>query len=321
MNLTPEQWRLLCSIVEVYNEGDTSEFVIQRTHGADSLLFDTGSFPISNSDADFRQLEQEKMITLDCDEAGRMSAKATQRGLDAVAKLGTANLRSSAPRRYDPNAAREEFEKNRREHPGDLPDITLEYFLKSFGEGIADLLHLPEMKSGDQYNRAVEEFFKSKTSELFAIAATWPHQSNALSILRKITKRLEEMKAQAAKIRREWADNSALPTPGEHAEPSRAWPIESTVKGASGGAATSEPEQSGVVPKSEHEQCAKSIQRRAVVMPLLGEKGWSILDWANASNVDFHTSNDYLKGKTDPYRSTRKKLADGLGIPVEKFPR
>jgi hypothetical protein len=36
--------------------------------------------------------------------------------------------------------------------------------------------------------------------------------------------------------------------------------------------------------------------------------------------VDFHTANDYLKGKTNSYKSTRKKLADALGVPVEELP-
>src|SRR5262245_27495831 len=48
--------------------------------------------------------------------------------------------------------------------------------------------------------------------------------------------------------------------------------------------------------------------RQVFVQAILTEKGWSILDWANNSKVDFHTANDYLKGITNPYNSTRKKL-------------
>ncbi len=61
--------------------------------------------------------------------------------------------------------------------------------------------------------------------------------------------------------------------------------------------------------------------RAAFVMPILDSKGWSILDWANECNVDFHTANDFLRDRTKSYRSTRKKLAEGLGVPVESLPK
>ena len=64
---------------------------------------------------------------------------------------------------------------------------------------------------------------------------------------------------------------------------------------------------------------AKS-QRKSVVMPILERKGWSVLDWASRSCVDYNTASDYLKGKTRPYKSTLKKLADSLGIDVQKLP-
>jgi len=65
----------------------------------------------------------------------------------------------------------------------------------------------------------------------------------------------------------------------------------------------------------------KSPIRKAVVEPILEEKGWSILDWANEANVAHATTMDYLQGKTKPYRSTRLKLAKALGVPIEKLPR
>lgn len=61
-------------------------------------------------------------------------------------------------------------------------------------------------------------------------------------------------------------------------------------------------------------------RRSSFVMPLLAQKGWSTRDWAVNAEVDFHTVNDFLKGRTDPYRSTRKKLAESLGVAVEKLP-
>lgn len=61
--------------------------------------------------------------------------------------------------------------------------------------------------------------------------------------------------------------------------------------------------------------------REAFVLPILNRKGWSLLDWANTSEVDFHTVNDYLKGATKPYPSTRVKLAASLGVAVEDLPK
>jgi hypothetical protein len=60
--------------------------------------------------------------------------------------------------------------------------------------------------------------------------------------------------------------------------------------------------------------------RRKVITPLLEQKGWSITQWAIEAQVDFHTANDYLEGKTSPRASTRVQLARALGIPVEMLP-
>jgi hypothetical protein len=65
---------------------------------------------------------------------------------------------------------------------------------------------------------------------------------------------------------------------------------------------------------------AASNKREAFLRRLLNGKGFSVHDWANEARVDFHTANNYLKGKTNPFQSTRKKLADALGIRVEKLP-
>ena len=61
--------------------------------------------------------------------------------------------------------------------------------------------------------------------------------------------------------------------------------------------------------------------RKAVVKPILERKGWSELDWANESNVAYHTAADYLAGKTSPYPSTRVKLAKSLGLSIQQLPR
>ena len=63
-------------------------------------------------------------------------------------------------------------------------------------------------------------------------------------------------------------------------------------------------------------------ERSLFVQPRLDKRGWSIKDWAEHSNVDFHTANDYLKGKTaKPYKSTRLKLAKSLHVAVGTLPK
>jgi len=54
--------------------------------------------------------------------------------------------------------------------------------------------------------------------------------------------------------------------------------------------------------------------REAFVRPLLEKRGWSIRDWAAKANVNHRTANDYLEGVTNPYPSTRKKLAQALDL-------
>jgi len=61
--------------------------------------------------------------------------------------------------------------------------------------------------------------------------------------------------------------------------------------------------------------------REAFIMPILAKKGWSIHRLAVEAQLDFHTVNDYLKGKTRPNRSTRKAFSDALEVPVENLPR
>jgi hypothetical protein len=74
-------------------------------------------------------------------------------------------------------------------------------------------------------------------------------------------------------------------------------------------------------PKTESTNAAAPGNRReAFLRPILVEKGFSVHDWANEAEVDFHTANDYLKGKSKPYPTTLKKLADALGIEVAKLP-
>jgi len=74
-------------------------------------------------------------------------------------------------------------------------------------------------------------------------------------------------------------------------------------------------------PQGMSERPVASNQRGAFLKPILDQKGFSVHDWARQADVDFHTANDYLNGKTNPYKSTRRKLADAIGLKVEELPR
>lgn len=76
----------------------------------------------------------------------------------------------------------------------------------------------------------------------------------------------------------------------------------------------------GTTAGSKPTRTARTNRREALLKPLLDEKGLSVHDWAKAAEVDFHTANNYLKGKTQPYPSTLKKLAHALGIEVANLP-
>jgi hypothetical protein len=65
----------------------------------------------------------------------------------------------------------------------------------------------------------------------------------------------------------------------------------------------------------------RAAARRAFVDPLLEAKGWSVLDWAKHSELAYHTAADYLEGLTTPYRSTRLKLANSLGVKLAELPQ
>jgi hypothetical protein len=63
-----------------------------------------------------------------------------------------------------------------------------------------------------------------------------------------------------------------------------------------------------------------SRNRRRFVDPILVKKGWSDLDLAKHSDLDFHTVKEYLRGNTNPSRFTRKKLSNALNVEVEDLP-
>jgi hypothetical protein len=67
MNLTDEQHDLLRAVVALYEAGDTSQFIVNRTLSSGSSLIYSGGHPpvpISADDSDFKQLEHERLVTL-----------------------------------------------------------------------------------------------------------------------------------------------------------------------------------------------------------------------------------------------------------------
>lgn len=54
---------------------------------------------------------------------------------------------------------------------------------------------------------------------------------------------------------------------------------------------------------------------------LLSEKGLSGRDWAVKAGVDLKTVNMYLQKKRHPFPSSRKKLADALGLAPDLLPK
>jgi lambda repressor-like predicted transcriptional regulator len=62
-------------------------------------------------------------------------------------------------------------------------------------------------------------------------------------------------------------------------------------------------------------------KRQSFVLAILESKGWSTHQFSIEAQLDSHTVSDFLKGKTKPNRSTRKRLADALGIAVNELPK
>ncbi len=72
--------------------------------------------------------------------------------------------------------------------------------------------------------------------------------------------------------------------------------------------------------KATRRNAAPGGAREAFLRSILDNKGFSVHDWANKAGVDFHTADNFLKGKTQPYQSTRKKLAKALDVEAQKIP-
>jgi hypothetical protein len=78
---------------------------------------------------------------------------------------------------------------------------------------------------------------------------------------------------------------------------------------------------SAQIPSDPRKGTGVSSTRRQMIEPILKQKGFSVTEWASKSGVDVHTALNYLNEKTkNPDASTRKKLAEGLGINVGQFP-
>jgi hypothetical protein len=91
------------------------------------------------------------------------------------------------------------------------------------------------------------------------------------------------------------------------------------------------PQLPNVWAKSEHsnppialqryQPAAVDSERRKLIQPLLDSKGWSLVEWADDAKVAYHTVADYMAGKRKQYASTRKKLAESLGLSIQQLPK
>ncbi len=85
MNLTDDQEDLLRTLVAVYQGGQTSQFVLNISHGGSTLIYPSGppvSFPFD--DMDLHQLAQERLIALSRNSAGELCGKLTKLGIETV---------------------------------------------------------------------------------------------------------------------------------------------------------------------------------------------------------------------------------------------
>jgi hypothetical protein len=61
--------------------------------------------------------------------------------------------------------------------------------------------------------------------------------------------------------------------------------------------------------------------RRAVLEPILRDKGYSRSRWAYLAGVDPSVVYDYMKGDSNPNPESRKVLAGAIGLPVDDLPK
>ena len=62
-------------------------------------------------------------------------------------------------------------------------------------------------------------------------------------------------------------------------------------------------------------------ERRAVLEPILQQKGYSRSKWATVAGVDPSVVYDYLKGTSNPNPESRKALAEAIGLSVDALPK
>jgi hypothetical protein len=95
-NLTEEQWDLLKLIVEVYNAGCRSEFLlVQSMTTKPTLVYLTGCHPNVGVDAgetDFQRLGAESLIDLSSSSDGELRGKPTALGIRAIAENGRSSV-------------------------------------------------------------------------------------------------------------------------------------------------------------------------------------------------------------------------------------
>jgi|SRR6266567_6845255 len=67
-------------------------------------------------------------------------------------------------------------------------------------------------------------------------------------------------------------------------------------------------------------QAHTNARRRRILEPILNNRGLSPHGWAVQAEVNWHTVDSYLNGKTQPTKDTRKRLANALGMEPQDLP-
>jgi helix-turn-helix protein len=72
--------------------------------------------------------------------------------------------------------------------------------------------------------------------------------------------------------------------------------------------------------RAEGSARTRSIDRKAVVLPILQQKGMSPSKWADKAGVDPSVVYDYLDGKSKPRPENRKALAEAIKLSMADLP-
>ena len=101
MNVTDEQLDLLRTLVDVYNGGCRTEFLLSQSFEGTSLIYDDRAQPnieIEAEVSDFERLASEDLLDVRYTERGTLGGKPTAKGVRLVASGGMKNATTDTAR-------------------------------------------------------------------------------------------------------------------------------------------------------------------------------------------------------------------------------